>query len=67
MPGRYGRPRYRLLIWTDEAFNPEQCALALFHGDDKRGEFTWTPEPFDNLHDVVGGDLRALARQLTLW
>lgn len=50
------RPRgstYRLLVWLDDVGNPLQVAVAKYLDEERLGETTWTPEPFDTLAHVA--------------
>lgn len=61
------RRRHRILLWLDEAGNPQQVALALYVDDEMLTERTWTPEPFDGPHDVLSEALAGLDIQGRLW
>lgn len=61
------RVRHRLLIWLDYQGNPEQAALARYVDEEKVGEHTWTPEPFDKIADVTDAAYRRLDFQQRLW
>lgn len=61
------RRRYRVLLWLDDAGNPEQVARALYVDDEMLSEHTWAPEPFDNPHDVLREILSGLDVPGQLW
>lgn len=61
------RRRYRILLWLDDAANPEQVDVATYLDDEVRTHTTWTPEPFDRPHDVLDAALNFVDIQLRLF
>lgn len=55
------------MVWLDQAGHPQQAAVARYVDDDKVRESTWTPGPFDNIHDVADVAMHSLDVQLKFW
>lgn len=59
--------RYRLLVWTNEAFFPRQMAIATYNDDVKLSERTMEVGPFDTWTDILEWAGKTVDIQETLW
>lgn len=59
--------RYRLMLWLDQAGNPESCALARYVEDVKVSEDVWPAAPFDTVAECFAMLMGAVDIQQPLW